>query len=63
MIEELEQKQSNIKEELVDLKEKCNRASLAKDVLEQEKTHLMELHNKIEAEKEELEGEGRFRVV
>lgn len=58
MIEELEQKQSKIKEECVDWKEKCNRAALAKDVLEQEKTYLMELHNKLEGEKEDLDGEG-----
>ena len=37
VIEQLEGKQSELKEECVDVKEKLNRSLLAKDVLEQEK--------------------------
>ena len=48
------------KEECVVLKEKLNRAALSKDVLEQEKLHLMEILSRTEAQKEEVESEGRI---
>ena len=60
LLENLEANHSTIKEECVDLKEKLNRASLAKDVLEQEKTHLMEMFNKTEAQKETLDAESKM---
>ena len=49
-----------MKEESVDLKEKLNRAMLAKDVLEQEKSHLAEVLSRTEIQKEELEAESKF---
>lgn len=48
-----------MKEECVDLKEKLNRSTLAKDVMEQEKIHYMEQLNKLEAEREETDAQGR----
>ena len=57
LVSQLEEKQSNLREENADLKEKLSRADLAKDVLEQEKTHLTELFHKTEEEKEEYEND------
>jgi len=45
-------------EENVDYKEKLSRADLTRDVLDQEKTNLMEMFQKTESQKEELDGEG-----
>lgn len=60
LMADLEAKQSALKEELVDVKEKLNRASLSKEVLEQEKAHLSELQAKSESQKEELEIERKM---
>lgn len=60
LMADLEGKQSALKEELVDVKEKLNRASLSKEVLEQEKAHLSELQAKSESQKEELEIERKM---
>ena len=60
LIADLEGKQSALKEELVDVKEKLNRAGLSKEVLEQEKAHLSELQAKSESQKEELEIERKM---
>ena len=60
LMADLEGKQSALKEELVDVKEKLNRANLSKEVLEQEKAHLSELQAKSESQKEELEIERKM---
>lgn len=58
LMEQLEQKHSMLKEELVDVKEKFNRSQLTKDVLEQEKLHLTEILSKTEIQREDIEAEG-----
>ena len=61
-LEQFEQKQSSMLEENVDYKEKLSRADLSREVLDQEKTNLMEMFQKTESQKEELDAEGRFTL-
>ena len=63
LLSQLEEKHSNLREENADLKEKLSRADLAKDVLEQEKTHLTELYHKTEEEKEEYETDCKLYFI
>lgn len=57
IIETLEEKLSNVKEECVDVKERLNRALLEKEVTEQEKSHLSEVLSRTELQKAEVEME------
>lgn len=55
VIEQLENKQSTLKEEIVNLKEQLSRALLDKEVLDQEKGHLADVLSKSEVQRAELE--------
>ena len=55
VIEQLENKQSSLKEEIVNLKEQLSRALLDKEVLDQEKGHLADVLSKSEVYRAELE--------
>ena len=55
VVEQLEGKQSLLKEEVVQLKEQLSRALLDKEVTEQEMSHVSEVLSKSELQKAELE--------
>ena len=58
VIVDIENKQSLLKEECIDLKEKLNRAALEKDVFQQENTHLQELLKSAQEQRDDLENDG-----